>query len=93
MQDINKATHSMFHNCQLEIGMHDDKYLTALVIYEGLVSDAIKKAWPGDARVARVLSWLKWYLALRLSGATLPIFTDLVYKMLVASLKMPSQYF
>jgi hypothetical protein len=87
MRDIDKAAYSAFQNCQLEIGMREDKYLTALVIYEGLVSDAIKKAWPGDARVAGVLGRLKWYLALRPSGATLPIFTDSVYKMLVASLK------
>jgi hypothetical protein len=86
LQEIDKIAHSTFQNCGSEIGMREDEYLTALVVYEESVSGAIKKAWPEDIRVAGIIGRLKWHLALRPSGAAMPIITESVYNLLVPTL-------
>jgi hypothetical protein len=90
LAEIDGLAHSTFQNCGSEIGMREDNYLTALVVYEELLSGAIKKAWPGDVRVGGIIGRLRWHLALRPSGAAMPIITESVYNLLVLSLSQVS---
>jgi hypothetical protein len=91
LQDVDDVAAKCFSGVMAEIGMNDDRYLTALSSYTRHVQDLMQRHHPRRQGLDVIVARFKWMMAPKENIRTpMPLATEFVFESIVHSLSMVS---